>query len=170
MPIDFFLHGCKTSSSNETFGLCDDPSPARNPAYIDENSPDSWIATVENPNRKAADFYAIDHCVVVINATGLMQRRCDGLLTYESNLMFVELKDRNHSGWLGKGKGQLISTISQFAANHTLGDYGTISGVIANCQKPMANANYGIQIEKFKDEMQVLGISAKLTIDPKIEI
>jgi hypothetical protein len=37
MPINFFVEEAKTTSSYLKFGLCDDPPPAQNPAYIDEN-------------------------------------------------------------------------------------------------------------------------------------
>jgi len=48
MPIEFFKATCKTESAAEQFGLCGDPPPASNPAYIDESNSSNWIATVND--------------------------------------------------------------------------------------------------------------------------
>jgi len=44
MPIDFFKPSCKTNSNSIKFGLCDDPPPDANPAFIDEMDQSKWIA------------------------------------------------------------------------------------------------------------------------------
>lgn len=88
MQIDFFFQPCKSGSSSAKFGLCDDPDPAKNPAYIDEADSTKWIATVDNPNLKVAEFYAIDNCLNILDEAGAMQSRCDGMLSYENKVIF----------------------------------------------------------------------------------
>jgi hypothetical protein len=36
MIIEFEIAKCQSQSDKKIFGLCDDPSPAKNPAYIDD--------------------------------------------------------------------------------------------------------------------------------------
>lgn len=97
MPIDYFQNKCKSSSSNPTFGLCDDPPPAENPAYIDEVNQNNWIAQVKNLTGHPCDFYAIDNCVIIQKKEDntKQESRCDGVLHFNDNLIFVELKNRD---------------------------------------------------------------------------
>ena len=92
MPIDFFKEHCKTHSNKDKFGLCDDPPLSENPAYIDEENTTDWIGIVDNTPKKEIDFFAIDRCVDVLRLDGEMESRCDGMLRYNSTIVFVELK------------------------------------------------------------------------------
>ena len=82
MQINYFPSNCRTRSNLATFGLCDDPTPARNPAYIDETDSYKWLAIVKNPSNKEVNFHSIDNCVTVLNQDGTMESRCDGILSY----------------------------------------------------------------------------------------
>jgi hypothetical protein len=98
MSINFFDTKCQTSSNRKLFGLRDDPAPASNPAYIDENDGANWIAVVVNEDRYPITFTAIDNCITVKNPDGKSAKRCDGVLTYNSTIAFVELKQRGAIG------------------------------------------------------------------------
>ena len=119
MPINFSANNCTTQSSQKRFGLCDDPPPAENVAYIDEQNGSNWIAVVDNERRIEVSFVGIDHCpeIVLTRADGTDDSRCDGMLCYEETVVFVELKDRDiypSRTWLNKAHKQLLSTIRAF--------------------------------------------------------
>ncbi|MCR6638237.1 MAG: hypothetical protein NVV82_04400 [Sporocytophaga sp.] len=61
----FFEEKCRTYSNKKKFGICDDPSPAKNPAYIDEACGEKWIAVVINEDRHLVSFTAIDNCIEI---------------------------------------------------------------------------------------------------------
>ena len=68
MPIDFFENKCKSTSNKIEFGLCDDPPPAENPAYIDENDVSKWIGIVKNNTNKVKQIYKI---IIPVSLKGL---------------------------------------------------------------------------------------------------
>lgn len=152
MAINFFEPKGKTSSSSANFGLCDDPSPATNPAYIDETDTAKWIGEVSNPVLKAVDFYAIDHCVEIKGPNGEMESRCDGMLHYDNKISFVELKDRASHKWLAKACDQLTITTGLFQANHDSSTYEQIDAYVCNKQRPFFHTNFSNAIQKFKDD------------------
>lgn len=53
-----------------------------------------------NEEKFSVTFTAIDHCIETLRADGSMDKRCDGVLTYGTTVIFVELKERG-----GKGNG-----------------------------------------------------------------
>lgn len=152
MPIDYFEAKCKTNSNSNTFGLCDNPDPAKDPAYINETDSTTWIGIVDNSKNKEVNFYAIDNCVTILRAGGGEEKRCDGLLSYDKDLIFVELKDRAHSGWISKGRKQLTETISTFKQNNIIGNYNKVEAFICNKQRPLTKSNCSNEIAKFKDD------------------
>lgn len=156
MPINFFTVGCKTESNENTFGLCDNPPPAVDPAYIDEANSFNWIAEVSNPHNINVDFFAVDHCVEVLRANGQWACRCDGILLYNNKLSFIELKDRGSSGWISGGRGQLTETVSYFIANHNITAYTAVDARICNKQRPLAVVSSATEIQKFKDDTGLL--------------
>jgi hypothetical protein len=172
MPINLFDSACKTSSDATLFGLCDDPPPATNPAYIDETDSTKWIAEVENNGGIVVDFYAIDHCVEILRPNGEMESRCDGMLHYGTNLTFVELKNRGGSGWLSGGIEQLTKTIETFKNNHNVNKFNLKEGYVCNKQRPLAVRSIGAMAEKFKDETAILLGNSGLLLkaDRNIEI
>ncbi|MBK8566646.1 MAG: hypothetical protein IPN76_25775 [Saprospiraceae bacterium] len=156
MLIDFFKNTCKTSSKEKVFGLCDNPPPATDPAYIDETDNSKWIAEVSNNNSLEANLYAIDHCVDIFRPNGEMESRCDGVLTHTDTLIFVELKDRVSSGWLAKGREQLTTTIQNFIANHDISAYNKVEAYVCNKQRPLAVTNISTVVQMFKDDTSVM--------------
>ena len=163
MSINFFQVTCKTESETIEFGLCDDI--ANSPAYIDENDPLKWIGIVKNPNNKKAQFFAIDNCVVIKRSDGTDESRCDGVLKENSNLVFVELKERGSSGWFKKGREQLTNTINIFKSNHDINDYSSIRAFVCNKLKPSSHSGRAANIQQFYDETgYILGDKQEITI------
>lgn len=175
MPIDFFLAPCtlpqgncqlpgivcKSATRNIKFGICDDPPPSTMPAYIKLYHPDDWIAIVQNQNSKEINFKAIDNCVQIFRPDGQLESRCDGMLFYENNLIFVELKDRASGGWLSKGREQITITIDHFRAIHNINSYDKVEAYVCNKQRPLALTNNNAEVQKFKDETGFLLIASR---------
>jgi hypothetical protein len=94
MEIDFFNSQCQSVSNNKRFGLCDEQD-NKEPAYLDERNGAKWIAVVENEELKKIHFIAIDNCIDIWRDEKKkeMDKRCDGMLWYETSIVFVELKE-----------------------------------------------------------------------------
>jgi len=154
MSINFFDTNCQSQTNQPKFGLCDDPPPSENPAYININDSRKWIAIVENNQEIEVIFTAIDNCIEILRSDGTMDNRCDGMLTYNNHLIFVELKTRKseNSKWVGKGEEQLKNTINVFIANHDLAIYKSKKAYIANNKKPNFQSSQITRMDKFKDE------------------
>ncbi len=152
MPVDFFTSSCKSGTAKTKFGLCDDPPPATNPAYIDELTQEKWIAEVINKNEISIDFHAIDNCIDIKRPNGEMESRCDCMLHYNNSLIFVELKDRVSSGWLAKGGDQVSITICKFKEFHNINVFDKVEAYVSNKQRPLAITGYNTVAQKFKDK------------------
>ena len=156
MPIDFFVNNCKTNSSKIEFGLCDDAPPASNPAYIDENDNSKWIGVVRNKNNKNVDFIAIDACIDIRKSDGKLESRCDGLLSFEKDLIFVELKCREGGSWLKKSRVQLTITVNKFKENYNISDFKNVHGNVCNSSRPISHSGHAANIQQFYDETNLV--------------
>lgn len=152
MAIDFFQQNCKFTSKASKFGLCDDPLPSQNPAYIDEVDKSKWLGIVENDNNKGVDFIAIDACIEIKKADGKDESRCDGLLSYDKDLIFVELKNREGGQWVKKGRKQLTITYNHFKNNYDIHTFDNVYANICNSLRPISHSGHASNIEKFKDD------------------
>ena len=152
MPIDFFINNCKSSSNLVEFGLCDDPPPANNPAYIDEVDDTKWIGVVKNKDNREVDFIGIDACIDIRKPDGKMESRCDGLLSFDNDLIFVELKSREGGQWFQKGRKQLTITVNAFKSNYDINQYNSVYGNVCNSLRPQSHSGHAANIEQFKDE------------------
>ena len=151
MSINFFKSTCQSQTNQYKFGLCDDPN--EDPAYIDIDDCSKWIAIVENNQEIEVIFTAIDNCIEILRSDGTMENRCDGMLTYNNHLIFVELKEKNYrNNWVVKGEKQLKNTINVFIANHDLEIYKSKKAYIANNKKPNFQSSQSERMDKFKDE------------------
>jgi hypothetical protein len=117
MIIDFEKEACQQTIQAKHFGICDDLP--QQPAYTDTTDSSKWIATVENEPEFEITFTAIDNCIEIRRANGDMDNRCDGMLTYEDNIIFVELKSVR-SEWITSGLAQLERTIQHFMDNYDM--------------------------------------------------
>ncbi|MBF0235446.1 MAG: hypothetical protein HQK65_20785 [Desulfamplus sp.] len=165
MSVNFFREACKTESNNEVFGICDDPPPATEPAYIDEDNSALWIAIVNNSTSHTVEFYAIDHCVPIHKEDGNMESRCDGMLLYSNKLIFIELKERKKGQWFKKGREQLTATINRFKSENDLMVYDKVEAYVCNSLKPLANMGQMENIQRFKNETGLI-----LKSDQKINL
>lgn len=156
----------RSISRKEQFGLCDDAPPAKTSAYIDEIDESKWIGIVDNPDLKLVGFYGIDHCLVFKRGTGEeTQQECDGLLHYDDELIFVELKDRQYRGWAKTGCEQLIATIEYMRKADSFDKFRSVKAYICNKQRPFFNANYNCHIQEFKERTGLeLNILRKITL------
>jgi hypothetical protein len=101
MSINFFDANCQSQTNQYKFGLCDDPN--EDPAYIHIDDCSKWIAIVENNQEIEVIFTAIDNCIEILRSDGTMDNRCDGMLTYNNHIIFVELKEKNYrNNWVVK--------------------------------------------------------------------
>lgn len=133
MPIDFDEKYCQSNTAAEKFGLIDneDSTPAR--ICFDDN--EKWNATVVNKNAIPLIFTAIDHCIEIFRDDGNMESRCDGMLNYKDNIIFVELKNVG-GGWITEGIEQLEKTIEIYKENHDLAVLRKRRAVVANRRHP----------------------------------
>jgi hypothetical protein len=145
---------CQTHSCKSMFGLCDDPHPSKNPAYIDEDNGMKWIAVVVNETLFEVTFTAIDHCIDTKKANGNMDKRCDGALTFHSTVIFVELKERTSRGneWVVEAAKQLQSSIRNFEKHIGSDDYPVKKAYIANKDRPKFKETQSTRMRRFQDE------------------
>ena len=154
MSINFFDEYCQNTTDWPRFGLCDEPSPSNEPAYIDtdiSNEKTKWIAIVENANKIKVTFTAIDNCIEIKESDG---RRCDGMLTYKDCIIFVELKERNYTNriWIDEGEQQLENTINLFSKNNNTANYKSKKAYIANRKKPNFQYAHKDRMQKFSNK------------------
>ena len=113
--LDFFDPAYQEPPIDDSlFGLCDNEDGTA--AFTDKKNRNTWIATVENPNKTRLIFTAIDKGVIKDDEY-IENERCDGMLTSNKHLYFVELKNQRDS-WIPKGISQLESTIKLFDIAH----------------------------------------------------
>jgi hypothetical protein len=169
MIIDFNKVACITKSSQRTFGLCDDPSPAENPAYIDEVDGEKWIAVVDNPNQYKCIFTALDNCIDSFRADDTMEKRCDGVLTYNSSVIFVELKQRSDKKgrkWVNDAENQLRKSIEFCEDAGFCKPYRHKLAYIANSEKPKERSGQIERMNRFaKETGYVLRIQARIELE-----
>ncbi len=165
--IDFSLDKCQTFSKRKLFGLCDDPPPATNPAYIDENSGEKWIAVVNNENGYNIQCTAVDHCIDIRRENGTMEKRCDCFLSYNDVVVFVELKQRGAIGnaWVKDAEQQLRVTISKFETTALAENYNQKKAYIANSEHPKFKESQQRRMDQFLDDTgYVLRVENRITL------
>lgn len=165
MLIDFFKDKCKSSSNSHEFGICDDIKNNTEIAYIDEKNQDNWVGIVSNASQCEASFYAIDHCVPLLRVDGNQENRCDGLLHYNSKLIFIELKERAGGKWARDGREQIANSFRIFKANYNINSFSKIEAYICNKSKPQVNQMHASKLEEFKDQTGII-----LKIQQRIQI
>lgn len=169
MSINFSETKCQTYSDRKLFGLCDDTPPVSNHAYIDEYDGAKWIAVVENEERYYVTFTAIDNCIVIERSGGIDAKRCDGALTYNYTIIFVELKkgdpSKNKTRWIVEGEEQLKATIGYFELEDDAEIYNKKKAYIANSSRPKFNEGQTNRMEQFfKQTGYVLRIENRIIL------
>mgnify|MGYP000421191526 CR=1 FL=1 len=91
MSVNFFQADCETITSAVKFGICDGENTY--PAFLNFDAlVEKWIAEVENEEEIEVIFTAIDNCIDILDENGETQSRCDAMMRYAENLIFIELK------------------------------------------------------------------------------
>ncbi len=168
MSINFFEAKCQCKSRSKLFGLCDDPPPQNNPAYINESDGSKWIAVVVNEEKYEVTFTAIDNCVELKREDGKMDKRCDGVLTYDTKVIFVELKVRGAIGntWVLDAEKQLRTTIGYFEKTQNAEDFTKKKAYIANSEHPKFKQSQARRMDQFYTETKyVLRIENRIILD-----
>jgi len=168
MSVRFSEIKCQSITGKKLFGLCDDPPPPPRKAYIDEENGAKWIAVVVNEYNQQVTFTAIDNCVEIRSRNGKMAKRCDGALTYDSTIVFVELKEITKKGnkWIKDAEEQLRSTIRYFEKSEEA-EYSRIKkAYIANKERPRFKVSQSARMDQFLlDTGYVLRIENRIIID-----
>lgn len=119
--IDFSDKKCQEPSVVASkFGICDDQN--GKVAYTDLYNNEKWIATVENLDTIPITFTAIDNCIAIFRPNGDTEKRCDCMMTYTNNIVFVELKEVK-GAWIPQAIEQLETTIKVFGEYNDWGKY-----------------------------------------------
>jgi hypothetical protein len=168
MSIKFKKVQCQTRSNKKIFGICDNPSPANDPAYIDETDGSKWIAVIENDNRLSTVFTAIDNCIEIKDAEGKMEKRCDGMLMYNSTVIFVELKQRGAKGnaWVLDAEPQLMNSIKHFEQTEISESFKQKKAYISNSEHPKFKTSQIGRMERFYSKTgYILRIEARIKLE-----
>lgn len=166
MAVDFRKPVCVTNTKEKVFGICDDEPPPAKQAYLSFENSDEWIAWVDNEHEKDIIFTAIDHCVDIRRPNGDLESSCDGMLTHDRTITFVELKDRDSGRWLGKAIDQLEMTIKVYKSEIGLTAFDRYFAYVANKQRPYFKAASTSLSQKFEDETNfVLMVEQMIKID-----
>lgn len=117
-----------------SFGICDDQNGQK--AYTDRTNKIKWVATVINEKPFQLTFTAIDKGVIKDDQFP-GQERCEGMITSNEHIYFLELKVQR-SGGVAKAKCQLASTIKIFNQVHPerLREYKHKKAFICNKSHP----------------------------------
>ncbi|TWV15132.1 hypothetical protein FQ707_02115 [Bacteroidaceae bacterium HV4-6-C5C] len=157
MPINFFTPLCQTENiRNKEFGICDDEDiNNKTPAYIDKIDPKKWIAIIKNTTGKSLNFTAIDNCVEIRKENGDMDNRCDGMLTNEENIVFIELKDQQKNWVQHAVDKQLQTTIDHFKANYDITKYKHKRAFACNRKHPRFQCSYKEKMSTFYQKNKI---------------
>jgi len=151
--IDFFLNQCQETDIRDIeFGICDDKN--NTPAYVDRENHEKWIAVVDNPNQRNIRFTAIDNCIEILRPDGTMDSRCDTMIDYENNIVFIELKDERRA-WISEGLDQIEATLIRFIENHNLNEFKHKRAVVANKKHRKFAVLENEQSRRFFDKYKV---------------
>lgn len=176
--VDFFTGLCQDGTYSDTtlrdakFGLCDDPPIAgiSAPAYTDTATPSKWIAEIDNSVGHEVAFKAVDNCIEILRPNGDKEQRCDGLLLYDTTVIFVELKEKRDPStkWVKEGGEQLKQTIKDFRAAHGTAGWSLKAAYLANRKQPNFQQGHQTTINTLSKATKVLfRVEATIVLPPK---
>lgn len=148
MKVNFFIEECQTENIlAPDFGICDSES---GKAYVDLENREKWVARVRNRSGNPINFTSIDNCVEIRRETGESDFRCDGMLSGNGLLIFVELKDQRgdwiqHAVW-----DQLFRTINHFKESHPVEGYKKKFAYACNKRHPQFHSNKMDMMNEFR--------------------
>jgi hypothetical protein len=131
MGLNFLKNTCREQERFDlSFGLCDNQDGTK--AYSDAANAETWIATVKNDRAMGLTFTPVDNCLIKDNEYP-GRGRCDGILTSNQHLYFVELKNKQKSK-IADAIGQLDSTIAFFKEAHDIKQFKHKKAYVCNKQ------------------------------------
>ena len=93
-----------------------------------------------------------------------MESRCDGMLTYLANVIFVELKNSGGK-WITEGITQLDTTIDRYKKRHDLKAFKKRRAVVANRRHPNFHTISNEEMQRFYSKHEVrLHVGAVINI------
>ncbi len=154
------------STDFRRFGICDDRPHQR--AYINTNDGGKWIAVVSNNYRKPIVFTAFDNCIEFRTKANKLESRCEGAITYENVIIFVEAKERKGKtgDWAKDAEDQLKATIESVSKRVDLDFFQIKRAAICNKLRTKNNEKHTARIKKFlKDTGYILTVDNRIIID-----
>ncbi len=163
---DIFRTLCQDVTNGHRFGLCDDRRHQR--AYIDEIDGQKWTAVVDNRHNRKIEFTSLDNCIEFNKANGKGESRCEGMLTFEDTIVFVEMKERRGDAkkWAKKTDDQLRNSILIVEAKVNLDQFIVKKAYICNRHQKNLNESHAVRAKKFQEETgYVLRVENRINID-----
>lgn len=159
---------CEDVTQARRFGICDDKPNER--AYVDgnKNNGDKWMAVVQNDNRKKVIFTALDHCIEIRKANGNMEKRCEGVITYDDTIIFIEIKERTGDAqtWVKDADKQLRNSISLITSKINLDRYSIKKASITNRLRTRSKEKHSVRMKKFLEETgYILRVDNRIIIE-----
>ena len=162
MSVNFFQANCQSNTAATSFGICDNQNGTA--AFIDIANPLEWIAKANNENAIVVTLIAVDNCITILRPDGNMDNRCDAMLTYTDNIVFVELKNQRVD-WITDAVNQIETTINNFISNHDINLFKHKRAFAANKRHPYFNNGNPERSQRFFSQYKVrLNIEATIKI------
>jgi hypothetical protein len=143
---------CQKILKSKKFGICDDASYPH--SYVDAGNHASWVVPVYNDDELAVLFIPVDKSLNILKGDGKTESTCDAILTYENNIVFIELKESDPP-WIAKAIEQLKITIGIFDGSRGLHFYRKRRAFASN--KRAAGYAYNLQ-EEMDDFRRITGV------------
>ena len=149
---DVFKPLYQDRSNKKYFGICDDIPHQR--AYLDEIDGQKWTAVVHNDHEQEIAFTALDNCIEFNKANGHKESRCEGVLTHNETIIFVEIKERkgDASSWAKKADAQLRNSIAIVETRISLASFTTKKAYICNRLQRNTNESHSVRAKKFLED------------------
>lgn len=163
--INFFKTSCSfETTESDRFGIHDELD-NNTKAYLVFDSQKTWTLEVLNSKRKSIEFYPIDNCLKIYKEnSNNKESTCDGMLKYESHLMFVELTESSHKS-VEDCINQIKSTICLFQVHHPDLVFTKKSAVVSNLARPTSTISHERCLD-FREETG-FGLSVKTVLNIK---
>lgn len=108
MSVEFLKADCQNTTNEMKFGLYD--AEDQTLVTIKLTDEELWNATILNNDSKNILVTAIDNCIDMFRQNGDMDNRCDCMLTYDTSILFIELKNKRDS-WQSEGLAQIENVV-----------------------------------------------------------
>lgn len=163
---DIFKMLCQDVTQATYFGICDDKPHQR--AYIDTTESGKWMAVIKNYTRQEVTFTALDNCIEIHKSNGKMESRCEGAITYNDTIIFVEIKERKGDAktWAKDADKQLRNTISSIEAKINLDGFSIKRAAITNRLQKGSKEKHTVRMKKFQEDTgYVLRVDNRIILD-----